>query len=264
MKAEIYNWDRIIGSKVYADIKAMWVEKLADVKLKEQDYHSLLQKHPALFLASHNSYLVVSKLKLGSDYETDFVIVKEGYSDGTIYELVELETPHTKLFDQSGKPTAKLNSALQQIRDWKRCLKEDKGLFKKIFPTANTRVVSNSRLRFKIIIGRRTDNAEEIEKRKQIADEQNVEIVSYDRLTDKLNRSYFLETAQIYSSQMDGKPYELRNALANPFYTCISDSDWRQICRRGDSHIYHVLLDEILNIREYNDCFEKFKIETAV
>lgn len=155
-----------------------------------------------------NSYLAISKLKLGSEYETDFVIVKEGYSNGTIYELIEIESPHTALFDKSGKPTAKFNAALQQIRDWKRFLINNKPIFKRILPTTNTRIISNSRLRFKIIIGRRTHDLDQLEKRRQISEEENIEIISFDRLTEiAQNRCCFWNDSDIFSAEMDEIDY---------------------------------------------------------
>lgn len=174
----IYDWELLVRMPVYRKILDDWCALLNNTHLKEAAYQTFLAATPAIFLTDEDSHLAISKLKLGSEYETDFVIVKEGYSDGTIYELIEIESPHTALFDKSGKPTAKFNSALQQIRDWKRFLINDKSTFKRTLPTINTRVISNSRLRFKIIIGRRTDDREQLEKRRQISEEENVEIIS--------------------------------------------------------------------------------------
>ena len=175
-----FDWTKFRSSDVYTNILTSWEVMLADSTLKEQDYQYFLQCHPAIFLIVAESYLVISKLKLSSVYETDFVIVKEGYSNGTEYELIEIESPHVKLFDKSGKLTAKFNSALQQIRDWRRLLTSDKHLFRTTFPTENTKIIRDSKLSFKIIIGRRSDDLEEVEKRRQIEMEQNIEIISFD------------------------------------------------------------------------------------
>ncbi|HAO07135.1 MAG TPA: DUF4263 domain-containing protein [Chryseobacterium sp.] len=255
-----YDWTNFPKTKLYADIIAEWEALLDNKNLNELAYHSFLQKTPAIFLTVLESYLVVSKLKLGSDYETDFVIVEEGYSDGTIYELIEIESPHTNLFDQKGKPTSKFNAALQQIRDWKRFLINNKSEFKKIFPTASTKIIKDSRLRFKIVIGRRSDNLEHLEKRRQIAEQENIEIISFDRLTDLAKcRRHFSDVAKIYAAQMDNVDFRLRNELANPFYQCTTDSGWRSICRKGHSHIYTNMIEDILSIRTYNEYFDTYK-----
>jgi hypothetical protein len=259
-----YDWTDFPKTKLYSDIVAEWQALLDDTNQNELAYHSFLQKTPAIFLTLSESYLAVSKLKLGSDYETDFVIVEEGYSDGTLYELIEIESPHTNLFDQKGKPTAKFNAALQQIRDWRRFLINNKSEFKKIFPTSSTKIIKDSRLRFKIVIGRKTDNQEHLEKRRQISEQENIEIVSFDRLTDLAKRRRcFSDVAEIYASQMDSIPYDLKNQLANPFYRCITDSEWRSICRKGHSHIYTNMISDILNIRSYNEYFDDYKKITA-
>lgn len=256
---QIYNWSDFSDSKLYKDIVFNWEQMLSNSKLKEQDYHNYLFENPAIFLAKHSCYLVISKLKLGTDYETDFVVVEEGYSEGTKFELIEIENPHTKLFDIKGKPTSSFNSALQQIRDWRRCLIENKSFFKRTFPTSTTRIVNNSKITFKIIIGRRSDNLEELEKRRQISEEQNIEIISFDRLTEIAKQKLFFNESRIFAGQMNSVSSYLKNELANPFYKCTTDSEWRKICNRGHSHFYSNLIENIVKMRTYNEHFEEFK-----
>lgn len=152
---------------------------LEDKSLKEQSYQTFLSTHPAIFLAPYDCYLVISKLKLGSEYETDFVVVTEGYSNGTNYSIIEIESPHTKLFTSSGVPTSKFNSALQQIRDWKRYLQDNRTFTKNYLPSTSTRLIRDSKINFKIIIGRRDENIQHLEKRRQIMDTDQIEIISF-------------------------------------------------------------------------------------
>lgn len=255
-----YDWNELLGTKIWNEIKQEWKLLIENKQLKESAYHAFLRKHPLLFLCTYRSYLAISKLKLGANYETDFVIVEEGFSEGTKYELIEIESPHTKLFNSNGTPSAKFNSALQQIRDWRRFLKDNRNIFSKAFPTTSTRIDTDSKLSFKIIIGRRTTNKEELDKRHQISEENNIEIWSYDRLTDILeSRMYFPDTAIIGSTQVQALPFHILNELANPFFECTSDSDWRKICKKGGSHIYYHIIHDILSIRKYNEYFDKFK-----
>lgn len=213
-----YDWTKFRTSAIYQDILNTWEGMLNNTQLKEQDYQYYLQNYPAVFLTVEESYLVISRLKLSSNYETDFVIVKEGYSNGTEYELIEIESPHTKLFDKAGKPSAKFNAALQQIRDWKRLLINDKPLFYRTFPTDNAKVIRDSKLSFKIIIGRRTDDLEELEKRRQIAEQENIEILSFDRLMDIAQwRRHYFDHARIYSGQMDDVPFFKKTNLVIHF-----------------------------------------------
>ncbi|MDY3337643.1 DUF4263 domain-containing protein [Riemerella anatipestifer] len=253
------DWSALAKSELYKTIISEWEDLLSNKNLKEKDYQSFLQSNPSFFFTSHDSYLVVSKLKLGSSYETDFVVIKEGYSDGTEYELIEIESPHTPLFDTSGKPSAKFNSALQQIRDWKRFLINNKTEFQRIFPTSSTKIIKDSKLSFKIVIGRRTHNLDDLEKRRQIQEQEKIEIVSFDRLTEiAKSKVFFPNEPMIYSAQMDNIEFTLKNQLANPFYKCINDSTWRAMCRKGHSHIYSNLIREILNNREYSHYYKEF------
>jgi hypothetical protein len=263
---ETYNWENVLNSSTLKRLKNDWINLLDNANCKERDYHDFLSSNPYFFLTSIESYLVISKLKLGSEYETDFVVVREGYSDGTIYEFIEIESPHTNLFDSTGKPTSKFNSALQQIMDWKRFLKNEKNFFRKFLPTTSTKVINDSKIKFKIIIGRRTNNKEELEKRRQYSEEYNIEILSYDRLTEILNsRRLFLNEPTIFSAQMEFLDAPLKkNQLANPFFCCTSDSTWKTICKAGHTgHFYYNFLDKILSNRTYSDYFEEFKKETA-
>jgi hypothetical protein len=254
----IYDWAKLIDSRLHQRIINDWEELLNNDKLKERDYHAFLALSPGLFLTGRRSHLVISKLKLGSDYETDFVVVNEGYSNGTMYNLIEIESPHTKLFDLSGKPTAKLNAALQQIRDWRRFLIDNRIFMKKAFPTVTTRVIKNSKLTFTIVIGRRTDNLEHLEKREQIAEQENVNIISYDRLTDYAKRLHCSIYPNVNSCELDHMSFSMQNELANPFFKCLSDSIWKSINREAHFHVYSHILN-ILKHRRYNKYYDTFK-----
>ncbi|MEA5258125.1 DUF4263 domain-containing protein [Arcicella aquatica] len=259
-----YNWGNISKSVTYQNIITDWVNLLNNNCLKEADYHKFLSENPYFFLTPIDTYLVISKLKLGSEYETDFVMVKEGYSDGTIYELIEIESPHAKLFDKSGKPTATFNSALQQILDWKRFLKNDKHFFRKFLPTTNAKIINESRIEFKLIIGRRSENQEELEKRRQYAEEYKIKIISYDQLSEiAQSRKIFPNEPLISSGQTHFlEDINKKNQLANPFFSCINDSTWKTICRAGHTkHFYTNYLDSILEARKYSKYFDDFTKE---
>lgn len=258
MNRRILDWAKFSQSPLHQKIISSWEAMLEDDSLKERDYHRYLFLNPAIFLTTHSSYLVASKVKIGAEYETDFVIANEGYSDGTQYTLIEIESPHSKLFDASGKPAAGLNAAIQQIRDWRRLLIEDRALFKRIFPTTSTRVIRNSKLRFKIVIGRRSSNAEHLEKRRQISEIENIEIISFDRLTDFAKRKIYFPKFSMIFNQTDDVPSQSLNELVSPFFQCVTDSEWRAICKNGNFHFYRHVIDKIIEYRKYNSHLEEF------
>lgn len=61
---------------------------------------------------------VIPKKRLGSEYETDFLIAEQD-STGLVWYAVELERPQAKLFNRNGDPSAPLTHALRQIADWR-------------------------------------------------------------------------------------------------------------------------------------------------
>lgn len=217
----------------------------------EHYYQKYLSDHAGLFLGDDNCHLVIAKLKLGSELETDFVTLTDNFSNGNLFELIEIKQPNTKLFTKKGLISSEFNRATQQVRDWKRWLIDNRSWFKKYLPTTTTRVVTNSHLKFKIIIGRRLTNPYEIEKRNQIGEEIGAEIRSFDYLTDKLRSRTFFPTAWLSNENR-----YFKEELANPFFKAISDSEWKKFCNKkqlATSHFYSHHYEDIINNRKYNN-----------
>lgn len=196
-------------------------------------------------------------MKLGSELETDFINIRDNRSNGITYEFIEIEKPGSKLFTKNGVPAKDFNNAIQQIRDWKRFLVENKNWFRKYLPSQTTRVLNNAGVNFTIIIGRRNGDLAEIEKRNQIADELGAQIRSFDYLTDLMKRREYNNYANL--GIRGGHWYE--NQIENPFCKAISDSKWRQFCSKNFSwtHFYMNNCERILELREYNDLFQRFQ-----
>lgn len=226
-----------------------WVN-LLNLGVIEHAYHKFISDHAGLLLANENCYLVVSKLKLGSDFETDFMTLTEGYSNGSKIELIEIKRPTDSLFTSEGIQSTQLNRAVQQVRNWKRWLIDNPPWVKKHLPMLNTRIIHNSSISFKIIIGRRNLKDEDIEKRNQIAMELGAEIRSFDYLTESLRKNFQLNRASLEDGNTIAE-YD----LANPFYKAFSDSEWTKFCRDNRpcaTHFYSKYYKEILRLRSYN------------
>ena len=196
MRKKTYNWISLEekNSEIMSSLILRW-EDMLNSNLRELEYHKFINDHAGFFFGNYNCYLTISKLKLGSDYETDFVNVIDQRSNGIIYEFIEIEKPSSRLFSSNGIPTKDFNNAIQQIRDWKRYLIENKAWFRKYLPSQTTRIINNAGVTFTLIIGKRTDNPLEIEKRNQIADELRINIRSFDYLTDLFKRRKFFNQA---------------------------------------------------------------------
>ncbi|MBL1233205.1 MAG: DUF4263 domain-containing protein [Flavobacteriales bacterium] len=251
-----YNWISLESENpgIIKNIISEW-ETLIEKELPEKDYHEFLKEHAGFFFSDYNCYLTISKLKLSSELETDFINIKDQRSNGLIYEFIEIEKPQSKLFNSNGLPAKDFNSAIQQIRDWKRFLIENKSWFKKYLPTYSTRIISDSCIKFSIIIGRRTYNESEIEKRNQIASELGIEIRSFDYLTDLLRKRKFYNQGCLDSE----KGEIIENQIENPFSKAITDSEWRKFCSRkfNWTHFYKNNCEEIVKLRKYNNLIKE-------
>ena len=258
LQNKLYDWQSLESenSEIVSSLIQKW-EELISQDLTENKYHEFLKEYAGFFFSDYNCYLTISKLKLGSELETDFINIRDQRSNGIVYEFIEIEKPNCKLFNVAGSPGKEFNTAIQQIRDWKRFLIENKDWFRKNLPSQTTRIINNSGVTFTIIIGRRTDNLLEIEKRNQIADELGIQIRSFDYLTDLLRKRKFFNNACLDTEK--GEWFE--NQIENPFCKAINDSKWREFCEKRFTwtHFYKNNCEKIIELREYNDLINKMK-----
>lgn len=257
---KLYNWETLnfehqaIINKLCLD----W-EKLIDENKNERYYHNFLSEHAGFFFSDWNSNLAISKLKMGSELECDFVVVKDGYSEGTMYEFIEIEKPGSRLFTKDGIPSKDFNTSMQQIRNWRRWLIENKSYFKKFLPTVNTKILSDTKVAFKIIIGRRNEGMN-LEKRNQIADENNIQIRSFDSLTDKLKSNVIRH--ELWNQRDDKNYITLINRMSSPFLKAITDSAWKELCNTRivpDSHFYSNIDSSISKYLKFNKLFNDYR-----
>jgi hypothetical protein len=75
---------------------------------------------------------VFRELNFGAVFRCDFAWLNDK-SSGPEWVLVELEKPKMPLFNADGKPTAKLQGALEQVKTWDQYFEENKGEAKRIF-----------------------------------------------------------------------------------------------------------------------------------
>lgn len=72
------------------------------------------------------------ELSFGAKLRCDFAWLNDN-SDSPEWVLVEVERPKMRLFNASGKPSAELNAALEQVREWERYFYEYPAEKKRIF-----------------------------------------------------------------------------------------------------------------------------------
>ena len=97
---------------VLEEVAGAWEVLLGNRKLKELAYHKFLEDHAGLFFSNPmGTYIVISNLQMGADFRPDLVVVSDNESYGFRYDLIELESPHDRVFTSNGRQSAKLTHA---------------------------------------------------------------------------------------------------------------------------------------------------------
>lgn len=142
-----------------------WKKLLNKTSTSEQEYHSFIEEYAGFFFnKEYFLFHVISKLRLGADFVTDFVLVRDEHSNGLQYEFIEIEKPDTSPYTKSGQPSARLSSAIQQIQDWKNWIAENRNQIKRFLPSHGMRFFVNPNFKFTIIIGNRKQKTINLEK----------------------------------------------------------------------------------------------------
>jgi len=95
-------------------------DRLLAKRAREQDVQAFLEEHSYFFNGILRLYApspLYSKVRLGSEYEMDFAWFDTA-SSGPDWRFVELEAPAYPMFTKAGEPSARLQHAMQQVRDW--------------------------------------------------------------------------------------------------------------------------------------------------
>ena len=116
--------------------------------------------------------------------------------------------------------------------------------------------------KYTIIIGRRKETEKFLHLRNQFGKDVNIEIRSFDYLTDKLlSRQHFNVTPSIQSEDFKQLDFKIRNELANPFAEAFKSSVWREMAKSGmlcDSHMIAKNAKVLISKRTLNNAFNKF------
>jgi hypothetical protein len=232
MGSYICDWEILntTARPFVANIKREWLRLLRQQQ-PEEVYQAYLHNHAGLFFDPFVCPIVISKLRFGADFVTDFILLEDRGSDGTVFHCIEIETPWTAPFTAKGNPSARLTAAIQQVRNWRRWLLENRNQALKLFPAFRVRAYRDPTFKFGIIIGNRTNSMKWLERRRDLAKDSHLTIRSFDRFTDILDRQIFHNYAELYSHESDRLGTLTRNKLANPFYCAYTDSDWRNLVK---------------------------------
>jgi hypothetical protein len=230
MRSDILDWE-ILNSTAkpfVVKIRKQWI-RLLQQRQPEEAYHNYLYNHAGLFFDPWVPPIVISKLRFGADFVTDFILLEDGGSDGMVFHCIEIETPWTPPFTLKGNPTARLSAAIQQVQSWRRWLLENRNQALKLFPAFRVRAYRDPTFKFKIIIGDRINSLKWLDRRHDLSDRLGIGIRSFDLFTDVLDRQVFENFMELHSTENDALDKLTKNRLANPFYCAYTDSAWRNL-----------------------------------
>lgn len=247
------NWEslNVSGNPIKHGVIQEWKE-LLDGNFKEQVYHKFLADNAGFFF--HEGYpdiIVISKMKFGADFVSDFVVCYDKGSEGFQYELIELEKPTSKIFTKYDRIGSGLNSAIQQILSWQGWLLKHVGSIKNYFPASRYDIDGFINLRYTIIIGK-GDEMEEYrnQQRNHLAHKLGISIRSYDYLTKLLKKSIFFNSIEFVNDD-EKRAGLFASEFANPFYKAYTDKDWRTMIRKNGFSNYNMIANNINQLMEY-------------
>jgi hypothetical protein len=148
----------------------------------EQPLQELLAARPAILaclVPAAADIWVFDRRKLGAEFIPDFLVAYRN-SAGVHWTLIELESPTAQALTNKGRPAAKLNEALGQIRDWRIWLRQN-------IAYAHAQLGLHgidAEAPGIVIIGRRADlKPPNAARYRELSANQDV-VMSYDRLVD--------------------------------------------------------------------------------
>ena len=207
---QFVSWDEITSDEVAA------FESALDGARDEHDMQRFLEAHPRMLiqhLVAGRSAWIIPKKRLGSEHETDFVIVQKA-SDDFVWHAVELERPQARIFNRNGDPSAALTHALRQISDWRDWLSENRDYAARPRERSGLGLIGiDPELEGLIIIGRdaELDQRATSPRRRRLERTHRIRIETYDWLLSQAN-----ERLEILDKRVHPFGDLIRTLLTNP------------------------------------------------
>ena len=133
--------------KVELDLKSAFDNNSETQLLKVLKDNSFLFYH--LYSRKGGIQPVFREISFGAKLRCDFAWLNDN-SDGPEWILMELEKPKMRIFNADGKPTAELNSAIEQVKTWQRYFNENPLEKRRIFGAV-------ARFRFLLVAGEKKE-----------------------------------------------------------------------------------------------------------
>jgi len=190
-------------------------QNVLDASVDERPLQQYLTKEPMLLVqilnGGHGRWVLPHK-DLGGRFEPDFVLGQKWSGPTWQWLLVELQTPLLKgirnksgrLFLQNGRMSEQLDEGLRQINEWRRWIAANLDTAKRPRSDMGLGLTGiESDPPGLLLIGREADlTPEDAARRKQLGDQHNVRIHSYDWLAREA-RQRLMELGRIPSTDPD-------------------------------------------------------------
>lgn len=168
-------------------------DTLADAS-DERPLQTFLAAHPHLLtalLAPGQGAWCWDRPRFGGELIPDFLLCTRN-STGEQWVMVELESPTQPPLTRAGLPTAKLNEALGQVRDWRAWVRQNIAYAHQQLGFRGLTAESPAY----VIIGRRSAiNAKHTAKYRELSSEKTT-VMTYDRLIETIRRGRVMTGAQ--------------------------------------------------------------------
>lgn len=252
---ELLGYD---AGQIWKGVYTAWNQILSNSDSTERDSLRFLQNHCGFFFVDQpDKPFAVSELRLGAEHRIDFVEVAEGYSSGTRYKLIEIESPNAKIFRKDGRTSSKLSIAIDQITEWRRWISSHRSEAQRLFPSYAWDNGGEPYFQYEIVIGRSSETQKESGKISSFWKEQKINISSFDRLTERIVKkkfsTFFMTGLSTQSRDCDLDLMAL-NKAASPLLKSVPDTQYRKMLREFDfsGHITSKFLRCVSNYCEYN------------
>lgn len=167
-----------------------------DPNCNENKIQDFLEKNtmfiPKRFMENHgiSGNVIISKLQLGTKYETDFAFVSKCTNYWNVV-LIEIEKPNKNIFNKEDNFSAEYTHAKGQINLWKESIEQDSSLKESVLKSLDNLFfpisMKNNPINFKYVLVYGRSNEINNEQRKLRFNQENnrdsdISVVTYDRL----------------------------------------------------------------------------------
>ena len=167
-----------------------------DANCDENKIQDFLEKNtmfiPKKYMENHgiSGNVIISKLQLGTKYETDFAFVSKCTNYWNVV-LIEIEKPNKKIFNKEDNFSSEYTHAKGQINLWKENIEQDSSLKESVLKSLDNLFfpinMKNNPINFKYVLVYGRSNEINNEQRKLRFNQENnrdsdISVVTYDRL----------------------------------------------------------------------------------